>query len=228
MPGAAFEFGLVDKERTEELKEGDTIDLGGKSLQIISAPWVHWPDTIFSYLAIDRILFTCDFLGSHLATSNLYADDAVVYRAAKRYYAEIMMPFRQHIKKHLERISDLDIDIIAPSHGPIYARPDFILNNYREWASDEVKNQVVLPFVSMHGSTKAMTDYFADALIARGIEVKRFDLTNSDLGLLAEAMVDASNPLSSARPQSLPVLIPWPFMPPSWPISSGQRPGMHP
>lgn len=186
------EFGLVNKERTQELKDGDTIDLGGKSLQIISAPWVHWPDTILSYLAADRILFSCDFLGSHLATSNLYADEAVVYRAAKRYYAEIMMPFRQHIKKHLERISDLNIDIIAPSHGPIYARPGFILNAYREWASDEVKNQVVLPFVSMHGSTKTMIDYFADALIARGIEVKRFDLTNSDIGLLAEAMVDAA------------------------------------
>ncbi len=186
------EFGLVDKKKTQELKDGDVIDLGGKSLQIISVPWVHWPDTILSYLAADRILFSCDFLGSHLATSTLYADEAVVYRAAKRYYAEIMMPFRQHIKKHLERISNHDIDIIAPSHGPIYARPEFILNAYREWASDEVKNQVVLPFVSMHGSTEAMTDYFADALIARGIEVKRFDLTNSDTGLLAEALVDAS------------------------------------
>lgn len=186
------DFGLVEKERTQELKDGDLIDLGGKSLQIISAPWVHWPDTILSYLATDRILFSCDFLGSHLATSNLYADEAVVYRAAKRYYAEIMMPFRQHIRKHLERISDLDIDIIAPSHGPIYARPDFIIDAYREWSSDQVKNQVILPFVSMHGSTKVMTDYFADALIARGIEVKRFDLTNSDIGLLAESLVDAA------------------------------------
>ncbi|HNY35047.1 MAG TPA: FprA family A-type flavoprotein, partial [Methanothrix soehngenii] len=204
------EFGLVDKKRTQELKDGDVIDLGGKSLQIISAPWVHWPDTILSYLASDRILFSCDFLGSHLATSTLYADEAVVYRAAKRYYAEIMMPFRQHIRKHLERISNYDIDIIAPSHGPIHARPEFILNAYGEWASDEVKNQVVLPFVSMHGSTKAMTDYIADALIARGIEVKRFDLTNSDIGLLAEALVDASTivigtptMLSGAHPLAL-------------------------
>mgnify|MGYP000935700890 CR=1 FL=1 len=70
------EFGLVDKKRTQELKDGDVIDLGGKSLQIISAPWVHWPDTILSYLASDRILFSCDFLGSHLATSTLYADEA--------------------------------------------------------------------------------------------------------------------------------------------------------
>ena len=187
-----IEFDLVKRERTEELKDGDMIDLGGKNLQIISAPWVHWPDTIFTYLAADRILFTCDFLGSHLATSHLYADETVIYRAAKDYYAEIMMPFRQHIKKHLKRISELDVDIIAPSHGPIYDQPEIILNAYREWTSDEVKNQVILPFVSMHGSTKAMVDYLVDALIARGIEVKRFDLTNSDMGLLAESLVDAS------------------------------------
>lgn len=209
-----IEFGLVKKERTEELKDGDMIDLGGKNLQIISAPWVHWPDTIFTYLAADRILFTCDFLGSHLATSHLYADETVIYRAAKDYYAEIMMPFRQHIKKHLERISKLDVDIIAPSHGPIYDQPEIILNAYREWTSDEVKNQVVVPFVSMHGSTKAMVDYLVDALIARGIEVKRFDLTNSDMGLLAESLVDASTIvigtptiLSGAHPLALYVAI---------------------
>ncbi len=188
-----MEFDLVGKDRMKEVKDGETIDLGGKTLQFIHAPWVHWPDTIFTYLAEDRILFTCDFLGSHLATSDLYAvDEATVYRAAKRYYAEIMMPFRQNIKRHLDKISDLRIDIIATSHGPAYSRPEFILDGYREWVSDEVKNQVVLPYVSMHGSTRTMTDYFVDALIARGIEVKRFDLTNSDVGLLAEALVDAA------------------------------------
>jgi len=187
------EFVLVSKERTQEVKDGETIDLGGKTLQFISAPWVHWPDTMFTYLAEVRVLFTCDFLGSHLATSDLYAtDEATVYRAAKRYYAEIMMPFRQHIKKHLEKISKLQIDVIAPSHGPAYNRPEFILSGYRDWASDNVKNQVVLPFVSMHGATRIMSDYFVDALIARGIGVFRFDLTNSDTGDLAEALVDAA------------------------------------
>jgi flavorubredoxin len=187
------EFDLVSKERMQEVKDGEVINLGGKTLQFISAPWVHWPDTMFTYLAEERVLFTCDFLGSHLATSDLYAtDEATVYRAAKRYYAEIMMPFRQLIKKHLERISKLQVDIIAPSHGPAYNRPEFILSSYRDWASDDVKNQVVLPFVSMHGATRIMSDYFVDALIARGIGVLRFDLTNSDTSDLAEALVDAA------------------------------------
>ena len=186
-------FDLVSKDRVQEAKDGEKISLGDKSLEFIHAPWVHWPDTIFTYLAEDRILFTCDFLGSHLATSDLFAvDEATVYRAAKRYYAEIMMPFRQNINRHLARIGDLPMDVIATSHGPLYGRPQFILDAYRDWASDEVKNQVVLPYVSMHGSTRIMADYFVDALISRGVDVKRFDLTNYDVGELAESLVDAA------------------------------------
>ncbi len=188
-----MEFSLVPRERAQEVKDGETISLGDKTLQFIHAPWVHWPDTILTYLPEDKILFTCDFLGSHLASSDLYAtDEARVYESAKSYYAEIMMPFRQNIKKHLDRIKDLKIDLIATSHGPIYNRPQFILDAYQEWVSDDVKNQVVLPYVSMHASTRVMVDYLVDALISRGITVKRFELTSSDSGKLAEALVDAA------------------------------------
>ncbi len=187
------EFELISGDKGREVKDGDSIALGGKTLQFIHAPWVHWPDTMFTYLPEDRVLFTCDFLGSHLATSDLYArNEALVYDSAKKYYAEIMMPFRQNIQKHLGRIKDLQIDIIAVSHGPLYDRPEFILSAYRDWSSDQVKNEVVLPYVSMHGATRIMTDYFVDALIVRGITVKRFDLTSYDTGELAEALVDAA------------------------------------
>ncbi len=101
-------------------------------------------------------------------------DEATVYEAAKRYYAEIMMPFRTPIKNNLEKIKGLQIDMIATSHGPVYDKPEFIINAYKEWVSDEVKNEVVLPFVSMHGSTRKMVEYFVDALIERGITVKQF------------------------------------------------------
>jgi len=148
---------------------------------------------MLTYLREDRILFTCDFLGSHLATSDLFVtDEATVYEAAKRYYAEIMMPFRPIIRKNLARIQDLPIDIIAPSHGPVYNNPDFILNAYKDWASDDVKNEVVIPYISMHGTTKQMIDYFADALIERGITVKQFNLSEPDIGKLAMALVDAA------------------------------------
>ena len=183
----------VPENKFIEVNDGDTLSLENKTLEFIHAPWVHWPETMLTYLKEDKILFTCDFLGSHLATSKLFVEDeGMVYKAAKRYYAEIMMPFRTSIRKNLEKISGLSIDMIAPSHGPIYKNPEFIINAYREWISDDVKNEVVLAYVSMHGSTAALVDYFIDLLMKKGIEVKPFNLTVSDIGELAMAMVDAA------------------------------------
>jgi flavorubredoxin len=92
----------------------------------------------------------------------------------------------------LEKLRDYKIEIIAPSHGPLHNKPEFILDAYRDWTSDDVKNEVIVPFVSMHGSTRRMVDYFVDALIVRGITVKPFNLTETDIGELAIALVDAA------------------------------------
>jgi len=90
----------IPEERVIAVEDGAVLPLGGKTLKFIFAPWVHWPETMLTYLPEEKILFTCDFFGSHLATSDLYASNlAQVYEAAKRYYAEIMMPFRNNIKK---------------------------------------------------------------------------------------------------------------------------------
>jgi len=183
----------ISEDAFIEVEDGKTLSLGDKTLEFIHAPWVHWPETMLTYLREDKILFTCDFLGSHLATSDLFAkNENRVYEAAKRYYAEIMMPFRIPIRKNLEKIKDLDISVIAPSHGPLYDNPEFIINAYREWISDDVKDEVVLAYVSMHGSTKAMADYLIDALMQRGVVVKPFNLSVSDIGELAMALVDAA------------------------------------
>lgn len=179
-------------ERVILMEDGQTLPLGGKTLQFIHTPWVHWPETMCTYLAEDKCLFTCDFFGSHLATTDLYAmDEARVYEAAKRYYAEIMMPFRSVITNNLEKIGALRFDIIAPSHGPVYNKPAFILNAYREWVSPVMKNEVVLPYISMHGSTAAMVTHLIDALARRGVTVHAFDLAVTDIGKLAIALVDA-------------------------------------
>jgi flavorubredoxin len=184
---------LLPEDKFITINDRETISLGNKTLEFILAPWVHWPETMFTFLKEDKILFTCDFLGSHLAASELFvSDEAKVYESAKRYYAEIMMPFRTSIKKHLEVIKGLEVEIIAPSHGLVYPRPEFILNAYKEWVSDEVKNEVLIPYISMHGSTKKMIDHLVDALIERGITVKPFNLTKTDIGELAMALVDAA------------------------------------
>ncbi|MHA2091344.1 MAG: FprA family A-type flavoprotein [Candidatus Kariarchaeaceae archaeon] len=170
-----------------------SIDLGGRTLSFIHAPWVHWPETMFTYLNEEKILFTCDFLGNHIASSEIYSsNDKRVYNAAKRYYAEIMMPFRKIIKRHLANIDKLDINLIATSHGLIYDEPEFILNAYKEWVSDTVKNEVVIPYVSMYGSTERMVKYLTEGLIKRGIAVKPFMLTATDIGELAMGLVDAA------------------------------------
>ncbi|HID29676.1 MAG TPA: FprA family A-type flavoprotein, partial [Desulfobacterales bacterium] len=184
---------LIPDDKFITISDGETFPLGDRTLEFIFAPWVHWPETMLTYLREERILFPCDLFGSHLATSDLFAtDEAKVYESAKRYYAEIMMPFRTSIKRHMERIKNLEIQMIAPSHGPIYHRPEFILDAYRDWISDEVKNEVVFAYVSMHGSTAKMAHYFVDALMERDITVKPFNLTETDIGEPAMALVDAA------------------------------------
>lgn len=183
----------LDPEQIMTVSTGDKLSLGNKTLEFVGTPWVHWPETVSAYLQEEKILFSCDFFGSHLATSDLFvADEDEVYRAAKRYYAEIMMPFRKIIVKNLKEIEKFDIDIIAPSHGPVYKNPQMIIEAYRDWVSDEVKPEVVVPHISMHESTREMVDYFIDRLIERGIKVKPFNLAVTDLGELAMSLVDAA------------------------------------
>jgi len=184
---------LVSEDRFLTVADGETLSLGDKTLEFIHAPWVHWPETMLTYLQEDKILFSCDFLGSHLASTDLYvSDEDKVYEAAKRYYAEIMMPFSRIIKKNLQKVRGYDISLIAPSHGLIYDRPEFILDAYDEWVNSEPKNIVVLPYISMHGSTRKMVEHLVDALIANGVTVKLFNLAVTDIGELAIALVDAA------------------------------------
>jgi len=181
----------IDPEKITTVADGETISLGDKTLEFIHAPWVHWPETMLTYLREDKILFTCDFFGSHFASTELFVTDkGRVYDAAKRYYAEIMMPFRTMITKHLKRLEDYEISLIAPSHGQVYDEPEFIIGAYRHWVLDEPRNLVLLPYVSMHGSTQVMVDRLIAALVDRGIEVALFNLTVTDLGKLAEALVE--------------------------------------
>lgn len=172
--------------------DGETLSLGDKTLRFVYTPWVHWPETMVTYLEEDRILFSCDFFGAHIAASDLYVtDQGRVYEAAKRYFGEIMMPFRKVIAKNLEKLAPYAVDMIAPSHGQVYDQPEWILEAYRDWVLSPPHNLVVFPFVSMHGSTQAMVDHLTAALVARGIRVELFNLTVTDIGKLAMALVDA-------------------------------------
>lgn len=182
----------IPEDKFVVVADGETLSLGDKTLKFVHTPWVHWPETMSTYLAEDRILFSCDFLGSHIASSDLFVTDQCrVHEAAKRYFAEIMMPFRNIVAKNLDKIAAFDITMVAPSHGQIYDNPEWIIEAYREWISAPPRNLVALPYVSMHGSTGRMVDHLAAALTARGVQVELFNLAVTDIGKLAMSLVDA-------------------------------------
>ncbi|MHA1516911.1 MAG: FprA family A-type flavoprotein [Candidatus Heimdallarchaeaceae archaeon] len=184
---------LISPEQIQIVEDGEEISLGDKTLKFIYTPWVHWPETMVSYLVEDKILFSCDFFGSHVATTDLYVkDEGLVYEAAKRYFAEIMMPFSKIIRKNIEKVEKMEIQLIAPSHGPIYDKPSFIIDAYEDWISDTPKNVVVIPYVSMHGSTRIMVEYLVGALAKEDVTVYQFDLAVVDIGKLAISLVDAA------------------------------------
>lgn len=181
----------VDDARFHIVADGDTLSLGDKTLTFLSTPWVHWPETMCTWLEEDRILFSCDFFGSHYATSDVFADKHEVYDGAKRYYAEIMMPFGVQVTKNIAKVTQYPIRIICPSHGPAYDDPAFIVAAYRDWAGGDPQNIVCMPYVSMHDSTRMMVDHLTSALTDRGVSVERFDLTTLDAGELASSLVHA-------------------------------------
>ncbi len=183
----------VAEDRIITVADGETLSLGSYTLEFVHTPWVHWPETMCTYLREEHICFTCDLFGSHLATTDLFArDKGLVYEAAKRYYAEIMMPFRPIIRKNLDKLRVLPIDIIGPSHGPVYDKPLYIVDAYNDWASETPKNEAVLIYVSMHNSTRIMAEHLVGSLTQKGITVHQFDLAVTDIGKLAISLVDAA------------------------------------
>jgi flavorubredoxin len=139
------------------------------------------------------IVFTCDFLGAHLATTDLYVTDAArLATAAKRYYAEIMMPYRSHSQAALARVEALKPGLIAPSHGPVHRRPSLIFDLYRDWTADAAKPSVVIPYLSMYESTAKMVEYLVDRLHERGLSVHPVNVVDLDGGEFAMSLVDAS------------------------------------
>lgn len=183
----------IPKFRIQVVEDGETLSLGDRTLEFMITPWVHWPDTMMTYVREDKILFSCDLFGAHYACSELFIEDKCRHTIlAKRYYAEIMMPFRPKVREYLERLTGYDLSVIAPSHGPCSDDPGYITGLYDEWSSDNVKNLVVMPYISMHGSTRKMVGFLTDALIRRGIRVRPYDLGKGDSGALAMDLVDAA------------------------------------
>ncbi len=191
--GNIMEMLFIPENRIITVANDEELSLGDKTLKFIFAPNVHWPDTMFTLIKEDNLLCTCDFLGAHYTFEDVFAvPSEELTKSAKRYYAEIMMPFRVMCKKYTQMIKDMKVDMILPSHGPVHKNPDYILDLYTDWTSDKGKNLVLLPYVSMYGSTEDMIDYLSDELNKRGIDTIKHDIITDDLGDLAMALVDGT------------------------------------
>jgi len=174
------------------VKDGDTLSLGNRTLKFISAPNLHWPDTIFTYLVEDRVLFTCDSFGAHYCSDEMFDDLTGDYHDAFKYYFDcILKPFSRFMLKAVEKIRPLDIAIIAPGHGPIL-RKDWkkIVDLSEKYASEYVNEtsqhpvkKILITYVSAYGYTKAMAQLIAEgALEVPGVDVEVMDIEMAEVG----------------------------------------------
>jgi len=184
----------VPPEKTIIVKDGDTLDLGGKTLRFIEAPWLHWPETMFTYCVEGKVLFPCDFFGTHMAKSKLYDDEVcdMLLPEAKKYFATVLKPYPLSINRALDKVKNLNINLIAPSHGPIYRNPKRILEAYEKWARGPLQPKVVVVYVTMWGETEALEKTIVDSISAEGLETVPYNLLDVDIAHVLRDFLDAS------------------------------------
>ena len=179
----------------KEVKDGDSIDLGGKVLKFISAPFLHWPDSMFTYLEEDKILFPCDAFGAHYCSNKRFNDELDskedAFKAFEFYYNAIFRPFKKHILLALDKMKNTDIEIIAPSHGPILREnTEKYIGFYREWAGkskkDPDKKKITVIYVSSYGSTKKMAEYVARGASLPDTDVSLYNAAETDLDTIMD------------------------------------------
>lgn len=183
----------VPADRCDIVSEGDTLDLGGRTLRFLDTPWLHWPETMSTFCPEEGALFPCDFLGAHLASDRLFAEEVggLAIPEAKRYYASIMMPFAKRALGALDKFDALDVRLLAPSHGPVHRNPADIMQAQRKWAGGPLEKKVVLIYATMYGATESLKKAVANAMSDRGVEVIEHDLAVADLSHIITDLVDA-------------------------------------
>jgi flavorubredoxin len=172
---------LVNAEYSSRIvKDNEELPLGGKTLRFLNTPFLHWPDTILTYLVEDKILFPCDFLGAHYCSPEFFNDEIrepeKVQKAFEFYYGMIMRPYKEHVLKACEKIKDLPIAMIAPSHGPILRKdPQSYIAWYEERASvlsRVTEKKVAVIYASAYGNTAAMAGKVAEGVQSAGVKAK--------------------------------------------------------
>lgn len=175
--------------------DNDKISLGNKTLEFISAPFLHWPDTMITYLPEDKILFSCDFLGCHYCDEKLFNDETLDFSFAfEHYFMTIMRPFKDYALQAIKKIETKEIEIIAPSHGPILRKdPWYYVNKYKEWATPKKKDgkSAVIFYASPYGGTGKLAQAIAEGLASEGIKTEIFDLVGTSIPSVIDIIEDS-------------------------------------
>jgi flavorubredoxin/NADPH-dependent 2,4-dienoyl-CoA reductase/sulfur reductase-like enzyme/rubredoxin len=176
------------------VNDGDTISLGNKTLQFLSVPFLHWPDSIYTYVKEDKVLITCDSFGSHFCFEGVFddlipAEDHDRYMESLRYYYDcIMGPFKPYVLKAIDKIKDLEIDTICTGHGPILrTTPWDVVKLYKEWSTpasprEDGKKKITISYVSAYGYTEQLAYKIAEGINSTGAyEIKVYNVINHDM-----------------------------------------------
>jgi flavorubredoxin len=219
-PGEKFLGELYERPlKTRVVSEGEEIDLGGKTLRFILAPFLHWPDTMFTYLPEDAILFSCDAFGAHYCGSGLFNDEVGAFSAEAAFYFDtIMRPFKDKIREAVAKVEGLDLSMICPSHGPVLRKnPRAAIENYASWAAAPADGtpRALMVVLSPHGNTRCMGDAVREGLESKGVEVVtkslvdapdeeiRDELERTDLLLIGSPTINRDAPPPVWRALSL-------------------------
>ncbi|MCB4204340.1 FprA family A-type flavoprotein [Deferribacterales bacterium Es71-Z0220] len=195
--GKNFVQNIVNKEfNGRAVGDADTIDLGGKTLRFFHTPFLHWPDTMFTYLVEDEILFPCDFLGAHYCPETGIFNDEIkekkdTQEAFKFYYNAIMRPYKEHILTAFKKIENITIKMVCPSHGPILRENiDFYINFYKEQANRYYQNnhnrQITVVYATAYGNTKLLAEQIKKGAEETGIIVKMFDAAETNASTIID------------------------------------------
>lgn len=230
------------KFKAQEVNDGDRLELGGRTLRFISVPFLHWPDTIYTYLEEEQILFTCDSFGSHFPDERLFNDlmESNFLTPYKEYFDAIIGPFKPYVLEALEKIKDLPLAMVAPGHGPVLRKDiDRYIALYRQWSTRTTipksdKPKIVLAYLSIYGFTEKLADSIVEGVATIGdFDIRRYRLIEDKLDdpelldRIAEELLDASGFLigsNTVNGDALPQV--WKLLSRLSPISHGDKVAM--
>ncbi len=183
-----------------KVKDGDKLDLGNKTLRFIGAPNLHWPDSMYTYLEEEKILFTCDSFGAHFCDDRIFDDLASEYTDSFKYYFDVILkPFSKFMLKAIEKIRPLEINMICPGHGPVlrstWKEKVELSEKYAQEYLDSIENSrqnILITYVSAYGYTKEMAFQIAEGIkAAADVTIDVVDIENILPGDLEEKIVKA-------------------------------------